>query len=365
VSDPERSLSDYASEHHSEITDLSRAERELVRIRKERDVARVSIRSLEREAEIRDAELATLRALDGLNVEPVKWSTSRKKAATKHLATALVMLSDLHLDEVVDPAEVNGLNAYSREIARQRLERTAAGAIRLGTQLMSGFTYQGAIVVLGGDLVSGNLHDLGEFNESHSVIATVDYWVDHLALFFDQIAQAYGDVHVVSVVGNHGRLTRKPRTKGRVEDNFDYLLARLLQRHYRTDERFTWNIPLSADAYVDVYDTRLLITHGDQARGGSGISGLLTPVSLLDHRKRKRDASLGRPYSHLLMGHWHTYLRTGTVTVNGSMKGTDEYAFLSNFGHEEPSQAFAVITPQHGVTIESAIYCADRAEEGW
>jgi hypothetical protein len=230
---------------------------------------------------------------------------------------------------------------------------------------MSGFDYSGAIVVLGGDLVTGNLHDLAEFNETHSVIVTVDYWVDHLAAFLETIADAYGPCHVVSVVGNHGRLTRKPRTKGRVEDNFDYLLARLLQRHFRDDRRFSWNVPLSADAYVDVYESRLLITHGDQARGGSGISGLLTPVSLLDHRKRKRDASIGRTYDHLLMGHWHTYLRTGTVTVNGSLKGTDEYAFLSNFGHEEPSQAFAVITPEHGVTIEAPIFSADRKAEGW
>lgn len=354
------------AETTAQNADLVRMEREIVRLRQERDSAKSAHRAAEREIEQRVAEINILRSLDGLSVESVRWAAPKKKQAAAHPATALVMLSDLHLDEIVAPAEVNGLNAYNREIARQRLERTAQGAVRLGTHLMSGFAFQGCIAVLGGDLVTGNLHDLAEFNETHSVIATVDYWVDHLAACLEVLADAYNNnVHVVSVVGNHGRLTRKPRTKGRVEDNFDHLLARLLCRHFRDDERFTWNIPLSADAYVDVYGTRLLITHGDQARGGSGISGLLTPVSLLDHRKRKRDASLGRPYSHLMMGHWHTYLRTGTVTVNGSMKGTDEYAFLSNFGHEEASQAFAIITPEHGVTIESAIYCADRKEEGW
>jgi len=310
-------------------------------------------------------EVSHLTALDGLSVESVPWKVSKSLKAPKGAATALVMLSDLHLDEVVKPEEVAGMNAYSREIALARLQRTAVGAVRMGMELMGGFNYEGAIVVLGGDLVTGNLHDLAEFNETHSVIATVDYWVDHLAAFLEVIAEAYKRVHVVSVVGNHGRLTRKPRTKGRVEDNFDYLLTRLLQRHYHNDKRFTWNVPLSADAYVDVYDSRLLITHGDQAKGGAGISGLLTPISLLDHRKRKRDASVGRPYSHLWMGHWHQYLRTGSVTVNGSMKGLDEYAFLGNFGYEAPSQAFAVITPEHGVTIESAIYCADRKAEGW
>lgn len=361
-----KSLDEFAKEKE---LDQAQTDRELGRIKRERDAARSALRLAEHETETLRTDLSTLTALDAVSVETAPWGKVSKRRRAKGRATALIMLSDLHLDEVVKAAEVTvsgrALNAYDRRIALQRLRRTAEGAVRLGTELMQGFAYDGAIVVLGGDLISGSLHDLAEWNEGGGPIATCDYWVDHLAAFLSTIADAYGPTHVVSVVGNHGRNTRKPRTKGRVEDNFDHLLARLLCRHFVADERFTWNIPLSADAYVDVYDSRILITHGDQAKGGAGISGLLTPISLLDHRKRKRDATVGRPYSHLFMGHWHQYLRTGSVTVNGSMKGTDEYAFLNNFGHEEPSQAFAVITPEHGVTIESAIYCADRVAEGW
>lgn len=363
--DKRKPLDQHAAEHVPADPDLARLERELAKARRERDAAKAAHRAAERDLEAATTTTTLLTQIDSLSVDKVPWTRAVKVSSRDKLATALVMLSDLHLDEVVKPEEVSGMNAYSREIAKMRLERTAENAVRLGKELMSGFRYEGCIAILGGDLVTGNLHDLAEFNETHSVIATVDYWVDLLAAFLSVMADAYGLVHCVSVVGNHGRTTRKPRTKGRVEDNFDYLLTRLLVRHFHADKRFTWNVPLSADAYVDIYETRLLVTHGDQAKGGSGISGLLTPVSLLDHRKRKRDASLGQPYSHLLMGHWHTYLRTGTVTVNGSMKGLDEYAYLNNFGYEEPSQAFAVITPEHGVTIESAIYSADRKKEGW
>lgn len=297
-------------------------------------------------------------------VQRPKWAKTRRKYE-KRAATAFVMLSDLHLDEVVNPQEVSGMNAYSREIALARLQRIADGTIRLGQHLMNGFRYDGIVVALGGDLVSGNLHDLNEFNETHSVIATVDYWADHLAAFLVQMADAFGQCHVVSVVGNHGRTTRKPRTKGRVEDNFDWLIARLLQRHFHADDRFTWNIPLAADAYVDIYDTKLLITHGDQARGGSGISGILTPLALLDHRKRKRNASFGMGHDHMVLGHFHQYIRGNGFTVGGSPKGVDEYAFLNNFGYEEPSSPFMVITPEHKVTIEAAVFCLDRKAEGW
>lgn len=350
-------------EEFAESVDDSRDLRKLERLRSERDSLRRSLGLVEKENELLQERIDLLSAVDDVSVVTPRWAGNRKR--NKGAATAFVMLSDLHLDEIVKPGEVSGMNAYNREIALQRLERIADGAIRMGTELMGGFKYEGAIVALGGDLFSGSLHDLAEFNESHSVIASVDYWVDHLAAFLDSIATAYGPTHVVSVVGNHGRNTRKPRTKGRVEDNFDHLMARLLQRHFSTDERFTWNIPLSADAYVEVYNTRLLITHGDQAKGGSGISGLLTPVSLLDHRKRKRNASFGLAHDHMFMGHFHQYIRGLSFTVGGSPKGLDEYAYLGNFGYEEPSSPFAVITPEHGVTIEAAIYCADRKKEGW
>lgn len=359
-----KDLGQWIADQPDHDPEVMRLARELERVRSERNVARAAHRQAEKDVERLTADIEKLSALDSISIETPKWGKAKKRNG-KNEATALIMLSDLHLDEVIDPAEVAGMNAYNREIALQRLQRAADGAIRLGTELMAGFHITNAVVIFGGDMVHGNLHDNAEWNETPSVIATVDYWADHLAKFLDTIASAFGPTHVVSVVGNHGRNTLKPRTRGRVIDSFDHHLTRLVQRHYRDDMRFSWNIPMSADAYVNVYDTRLLVTHGDQARGGSGISGLFTPIALLDSRKRKRDASFGRSYDHMLMGHWHTYVRGNGFTINGSLCGVNAYAYINNFGYEPPAQAFGIITPEHGVTIEAPIYCSDRKAEGW
>lgn len=359
-----RSLGEFVADNQPADPKLARLARELERVRSERNTARAAHRQAEKDVERLSADVEKLTALDLISVETPKWGKPKKRNG-KNEATALIMLSDLHLDEVIDPAEVAGMNAYNREIALQRLQRCADGAIRLGKELMAGFDITNAVVIFGGDMVHGNLHDNAEWNETPSVIATVDYWADHLAKFLDTIASAFGPTHVTSVVGNHGRNTNKPRTRGRVQDSFDHHLTRLVQRHYRDDSRFSWNVPMSADAYVNVYDHRLLVTHGDQARGGSGISGLFTPIALLDSRKRKRDASFGRAYDHLLMGHWHQYIRGNGFTVNGSLCGVNAYAYLGNFGYEPPAQAFGIITPEHGMTIEAPIYCSDRKQEGW
>jgi len=351
----------------TEVSDMQkrvvRLERELITARNERSLARQAHKAAEEDAAAYKTANEILLKASKISVESVPWSKSR--ARRKGAATALIMLSDLHLDEIVKPSEVGGMNAFNREIALKRLQKTADGAVNMGKNLMGGFEYEGAIVILGGDMVAGSLHDDTIFNEESSMIPTVDFWVDHLAKFLEVIADAYGPTHVVSVVGNHGRLSHKPRMKGRTEDSWDHLLALMLQRHLKTDRRFSWNIPLCADAYVEIYGRRMLVTHGDQMKGGGGLAGLVNPAAIFDARKRKRNASMGDEHDHMWVGHFHSYTRTGKVTVNGSMKGLDEYAFLNNCAYEEPIQAFAVITREHGVTLEAGIYCVDRAAEGW
>ena len=113
------------------------------------------------------------------------------------------------------------------------------------------------------------------------------------------------------------------------------------------------------------YDTRILMTHGDQARGGSGISGIFTPLSLMTFRKGKNYANMEMPYDHTVMGHFHQYITGPSFTVNGSLKGYDEYAAISNFGFEEPQQAMWVTTPERGITWQFAIRPMDKKKEGW
>jgi len=51
--------------------------------------------------------------------DPPRW-VRPKKRYKKKAAMPCLLLSDLHLDEVVDPDVVEGVNAYDREIAEYR-----------------------------------------------------------------------------------------------------------------------------------------------------------------------------------------------------------------------------------------------------
>lgn len=303
------------------------------------------------------------RVEDGHNKPPAWAAPKVNPRANKAIPTLL--LSDLHLDEVVDPSEMDGLNAYNREIAEMRLMRTFEKAIVTTRDHMAGVKYDGFNLLLAGDNISGFIHEeLAESNEA-TIPATVDYWLNPLAAGIGMLADQFGKVHIAGVVGNHGRLTRKPRMKRRAQDNIDWLIYKMLKRDFRNDSRITWQIPDSTDVMVNTYSTKLLLTHGDQASGGGGVAGMLAPLTMMHYRKAKRHMETDSRFDWMACGHWHSYWHGRGLIVNGSTKGLDEYALIGNFSYEEPKQAMWLTTPEHGITYSWPIFCQDRKKEGW
>lgn len=265
---------------------------------------------------------------------------SPSNSSAKKLVVPTAFLSDEHFDEVVDPAQVNGVNAYNRKIAEKRLRMFFTSAVKLAKHYFSGLNYPGIVLALGGDNVSGNIHEeLRNTNEAF-IADTLLHYAPMVAAGIKMLAEEFGKVYVPCVVGNHGRLTHKPIHKGRVRDNFDWLFYHIIARELSSDKRITFGISDSADITYSVFDTTFCLTHGDQFKGGSGIAGALSPLMLGDARKRKRSMAINHPYHYLMMGHWHQFMSAKNLIVNGSLKGYDEYAFHLNFDYEPPQQAF-------------------------
>ena len=329
-------------------------------MRRQRDSAIKATEALNRKCDL-------LTSIDDLAYsEPLWLSPSDKKSMPSvHHGIANLMLSDLHLDEVVNPAEINSVNAYNRAIAVRRMQMLIERTCEVAFDFINGITYDGITVWLGGDIFSGNIHEELKATNEAPIMATVDFWVDHLVAALLTLAQEFGKVHVPGVVGNHGRNTYKPVMKNRVEDNFDWLTYRIIYRELKNDDRFTWQLPVSTDVTVRHYEHTYLMTHGDQFRGGSGISGIQTPLALGAFRKSKRQQAVGDPFDTMLLGHFHQYMTLPGVLVNGSLKGYDEYAAISNFGFEVPQQAFWVTTPERGPAFHVPIQPMNRKAEKW
>ena len=129
----------------------------LVKIRRERDSAVKEVARLRAALETSERALSLVSAAEGAELQPPEWMTPAKPKISA--ATLVVMLSDTHFDEVVKPEEMEGLNAYNREIAVIRLERWAQNVVKLARHYLAGVKYDGIVLLLGGDIFSGDIHE--------------------------------------------------------------------------------------------------------------------------------------------------------------------------------------------------------------
>ncbi len=276
----------------------------------------------------------------------------------------MTIWSDWHWGETVRLDDMGGRNEFTHEIALRRVDALVDRTVHIlrdyGGRAPE---YPGIYVCLGGDMMSGGIHDelvetnwapgVGQAFQLHEVLAG--------ALL--AMADEFGEVHVPCVVGNHGRNAKRPRAKLAIHENSEYWLYLALERHFASDDRFHFTVATSSDIDMVVYDHRFRLTHGDTlgVKGGDGQIGALGPIvrGVLKTNAADREINLG--FDTAIIGHWHSYQARGSLVraiVNGTLKGYDEYAYRflrAPFGR--PSQALWLVTPKYGIAAQWEVYC--------
>lgn len=325
-------------------------------------------RAREAEERTRD-ESALSEIIAGLTAAPAnppKWVTDSVDHIIrgKTASVPILCLGDWHYGERVNPAEAGGYT-FNAEIAEDRIRRTIEKSVSLTRDALAGLEYPGIVCALLGDMTSGALHpELAESDE-YSVFMSILRVRDLIVGAISALADEFGRVFVPTAVGNHGRaFDRKPRAKGYTERNSDWLIYQLVAREFQNDPRVTVMIPDSGETVFRVYGRTFLLTHGDQlgTRGGDGIIGAIGPIMRGSLKTLRSVQSLGVDIDHLIVGHWHQSIYLPQVTVNGTIKGPDEYALrMLRAPAEDPSQTLMVMHPQHGLTFRQPIFLRDDA----
>lgn len=323
--------------------------------------ARAKIRQLESSAlaqakEDFNAEFVKRKIIKLAESEPniPDWIVRKPKG---HHVTGIptLLASDWHWGEVVDAAQVGGVNEYDLKIAQDRARAFIETSIDLLKNRFNNPKYEGVVFALGGDMFSGNIHDeLATTNDMEVMPCVLDLW-GTLVWCIETLVEEFGKVFVPCVSGNHGRNTHKIQNKNRNYTNFDWLLYQFLNKRFENDKRITFFIPDGSDAYYQVYGYKYLLTHGDQFRGGDGVIGCLGAIIRGDHKKRSRNAQIDQEYDTMLIGHFHQLIQLQRLIVNGSLKGYCEYAYSNNFGFEPPRQALWITHPLHGITFSCPV----------
>ncbi len=135
-------------------------------------------------------------------------------------ATPLLLASDWHIEELVEPAQVANRNRYNLQIATRRMERFfEAARWAINHQRQVPFKIRDLILWLGGDIITNFLHpDNVETNQLHPTEAIlmayaeirrgIEYLLEDQEL--EQIVVPCND-------GNHGRLTKKLQSASRTQ----------------------------------------------------------------------------------------------------------------------------------------------------
>lgn len=341
------------------LTAKSTGPGELERLQTKLKLAQREIEATKRHNESAEQVRTEIYNLAAMTPDPPKWLITAPKVGIS--GVPMTIWSDFHWGETVRKEEVGGVNEFNRKIARERFRMLVQSTIELAKHHMVKPKYPGIVVCLGGDLITGNLHDLAESNDGYVQQSILEVQ-EMLEWGLGQMADAFGQVFVPCVVGNHGRTTLKPKTKGRVYESFEWNIYCQLEKYFRNDRRIQFLIPGETDAYFKVHGHRFLLTHGDTlgVKGGDGIIGAIGPIARGATKVGRSEAQIGRDFDTLLMGHYHTYIPRGDavpVIVNGALKGYDEYARLMlRVPYSRPSQALWFVHPKYGITAQWCIY---------
>lgn len=268
----------------------------------------------------------------------------------------VLMVSDIHYGENVNPNEVPNANCYSPEVAKARWDRLINNTI-LKTRSKDK-PCKGIVVCFLGDDISGDIHDeLKETNDKTPVDACMEIASQKVKML-RAFEKEYGKVWVVSVMGNHGRTTKKPQSKGLAEHNYDSLVAAIVKKQMEGDKNISFYTPKSGEAYFELNGVNFLATHGDRigSRGGQGFIGCSATIARGQHKTRQAYAQIGKPIDWLLIGHFHTPMQLEHTIANGTTVGYSQYARDLKIEPSYPSQTLFFVNDKYGVTDVSRIY---------
>jgi hypothetical protein len=280
---------------------------------------------------------------------------AHKSEEGKHYATPVVQLSDWHFEERVDAATINGLNEYNLDIAKTRWNACVQNSLKLVQKERNSCQIDNMILWLGGDLITGYIHEELEENNYLSPTQAVRFAKERCieAIKFYKQFGKFKKITVVCNYGNHGRTTKKKRVSTGHNNSYEYMLYQDLADYFSNDSLFEFIIPQGNFAYIKIYDYMLRFMHGDTIKYGGGIGGLTVPLIKALHRL---DTQIKADYNY--MGHFHNFFQaTRNCIVNGSGIGFSPYAQIIGASPEEPLQGFSLIDSKYGQTVRMPIFC--------
>lgn len=275
---------------------------------------------------------------------PVIKTPSARAKTSKRIATPVFLVSDTHFGETVTREETLGMNEYNLEIAAQRMSKCWDNMLWLRDDMSRTQTCDDTVLVLNGDIVSGDIHDeLRETNDGglrSQCDAAVTAILPGILAMRDATP---GTLHIVCIGGNHGRVTHKQHIKNGTQHSIEHIGVYDPLRRAIGDcgGKVAWHVPQAERHILNVHGFRMSSQHGTMIRSQGGIGGTLVPMTRWV--TRANDADL------YLFGHFHEADAYGKIVKNGALIGESAYTRWLGVESRPPEQVAFVIDSERGI----------------
>lgn len=244
--------------------------------------------------------------------------------------TMIIPLNDLHCGYKIDSI----FGKYDEIVLKQRLEKYLSEIGKIQKQ----HHCEKAIVMGGGDLISGNIHAEIKRNNNLNIIEQIITVSEYITNFLVKLSSLFEKVSFLSVSGNHSRIEKYKDSikEERLDDIVEwYLKARLSNFNIQFDDY------INADATIkifDVYNKSYILVHGEFDNNDNGL--ILQKFA-------------NKPITAIFSGHYH-YNEIVTKNeikfiMSGSFIGTDNFTIQKRI-FSRPEQLITIVN-------KDGIYC--------
>lgn len=286
-----------------------------------------------------------------------------------------LVISDLHMGEVISPAQTQGLNETNHKILRDRFRFTISNALHLLDHHVGSVEFNTFHLMYAGDMVSGERHmehvETNDLTLAEQLQMAIDLEIWGVTTIGMWCKEHNVKLRVHCVMGNHGDLATKHPSKNQYGRNLDWIsywqcYESVVKPLVKLGVNVEFDIPdgLYTDFHIGKRLIRLMHGHTPARFGGRGDGplGPAGPMCRMDMKQRRQASSIpGRDvYDTLICGHWHHLHQSENVIGNGCIVGYSEYAMQLGFPYEPPTQAMFLVHPTYGITHQVKVHCTKK-----
>jgi len=315
-------------------------------LRKQITMLRTEIASLKERLGSREETMDRLR--DAVReIEPPKVRLIKPQPRSKPKVSAVLLLGDWHIGEIIRGSEVEFSNRFNWKAAQAGIERIVSAFIKWVICQRGAYAIDHCAIIGLGDWISGEIREELRANAEFPTPVQVARAGSLLSWAVATVAAHFSHVDFWEVgADNHGRLTPKPVAKRKAEYNMGYLTYALAELRLRSLPNVVCISSPGMKMMANINGWRFLCEHGDTVRAWMGVPwyGIQREVGREAIRRMNR-----RRFDYVVTGHWHTpVFLENRVIVNGALTGTTEYDHSAG-RFAAPCQVGFLVDTHHGV----------------